>query len=94
MSPLVEHRVEGRNLTVECIGHVLGVGPRRPPVIGQSGQTQRFLQILFFPPDFPPNSSLQGGKWHHGTVSSQLRKPYFSGQNGTAPYGTGWAATV
>ena len=39
---------------------------RHPPlVIGQSVQTQRFLQIRFFPPDFPPNSSLQGGKWRH-----------------------------
>ena len=44
------HRVEGRSLTVEHTGHVLGVGQRRPPVIRQSGQTQRFLQILFFPP--------------------------------------------
>src|ERR1019366_1413899 len=60
-----------------CSAGNAGVGTRRPPVIGQSGQTQRFLQIRFFPPDFPPNSSLHGGKWRHGTVSSQSKKPYF-----------------
>jgi len=40
-----------------------------PPVIGRSGQTRRFLHLRFFPPDFPPNSSLQGGKRCHRTVS-------------------------
>src|SRR5262245_15023359 len=43
-----------------------------------------------FPPDFPPNSPLQGGKWRYRTVGGEARKPYFSnkteldvtGQNG------------
>src|SRR5262249_838172 len=43
-----------------------------------------------FPPDFPPNSPLQGGKWRYRTVGGKARKPYFSnkteldvtGQNG------------
>jgi hypothetical protein len=44
------HRVEGRSLTVERTGHVLGVGPRHPPVIGQSGQTQCFYRSDFSHP--------------------------------------------
>src|SRR5450631_1206840 len=75
------HRRAGRH-------HPCAEGRRANEVVSD------FLPLLFFPPDFPPNSSLQGGKWRHGTVSSQSKKPYFPGQNGTARYRTIWVATV
>jgi len=58
-----------------------------------AGVRRDFSGILF-PPDFPPNSSLQGGKWRNWMVGDLAKTPDFSGRNGTAKYRTRWAATV
>jgi hypothetical protein len=50
--PSPSHRVDGRSLTIEHTGYVRGVGPRRPFVIGQSGQIQPFSNPIF-PTRFP-----------------------------------------